>query len=383
MQQSARLLQHIDTSEHTALRLLEELVNINSHSRNCAGVNQVQDRVDSFMRALGLATERIEVSERGNCLRARTAAAGKPVLLLGHADTVHPPESSFQRFCRDGDILRGPGTLDMKGGLIVMLWALHALNTEGLLKRLPVQIFINSAEEDSNQHSVALVQAQAQLSRAALVFEWGRANDGVILRRKGVTSFCLRSAGKAAHSGNAHERGVNALVDLSSAVGELSALTDYSRGITVNVGTLSGGSAVNTVPDSAELKFEFRVENTADYREMTDRVRRIAQNPAVPGAVRTLIQLSSMPPMVETNESRQLYESFAAFAAQAGLGNSTHPGIVGGGSDANYTSGLGCPSIDGLGPFGEGAHTQDEYCLYSSLKKKTAHLALWLKSLTN
>ncbi len=381
MSASESLISWIQSSQEQAIGLLERLVSINSFTRNIAGVNQVQDILAAFLADLQMQVQRIPVAERGDILVASTrAAASRCILLVGHSDTVHPPESEFRRFTRANGRAFGPGVLDMKGGLVTMLWALKALAEMNRLHDIPIRVFINSDEEVGCPASHHIVESEAKKARAALVFEWGRVNDGIILRRKGVGSFLIKVSGKAVHAGNAHREGANAIVQLAHTITRLSALTDYAAGVTVNAGLIQGGSAVNTVPESAQASLDLRVERSEDYARVKETIERVATEIVVP---ETHVQIEAVffsPPMTESPESGALFESFRQFAAPAGLSYDKVPGILGGGSDANRTSAQGVPSIDGLGPFGEFAHSDKEYIVLDSLPKKMINLALWLAS---
>jgi glutamate carboxypeptidase len=378
------LLGTIDSTLDDALKLLEELVNLNTHTNNSAGVNRAQDRIEQFLSQLGLDVARKTVQGRGDLLIARTAeSAAKPILLLGHVDTVHPLNSPFTTFVRDGDRITGPGVLDMKGGLVVILWSLYVLKTHDLLRYIPLTVLVNSDEEIGSVGSRSHIEREAEAARAALVFEWGRTQDAIILRRKGVCIYEVTVRGRSAHSGNAHRSGANAIVQLAHTVGLISALTNYDRGLTVNVGLLQGGTAVNTVPDLASARFDVRLEHPEDVEAVRAKLAAIIDEVIVPGTRIELRELSSAPPMAETPESRELFESFRDKAQLANLSYEAYPGVIGGGSDANLTSAVGTPTIDGLGPFGDCAHSDREFVEVPSLTKKIANVVLWLADQTN
>ncbi|MBN8547949.1 MAG: M20 family metallopeptidase [Deltaproteobacteria bacterium] len=375
------LISWIQSTQEGAIELLEQLVSINTYTTNVAGVNKAQDVIANFLLSLGMQVQRVPVAARGDVLIANTPAAGeKSIVLVGHTDTVHPPDSPFQNFSRTKDRAFGPGVLDMKGGLVTFLWSLRALAEHKLLAAIPVSVFINSDEEIGCPDSHRLIEEAGRKSRAALVFEWGRTADGIILRRKGVGQFSISVRGKASHAGNAHREGANAILQLAHTITRLSTLTDYSRGVTVNVGLVQGGSASNTVPELASAALDLRVEKAEDFKRLSTAIMEIAADIVVPGTSVQIKADSFMPPMADSPESLALFESFRKFAAPAGLSYDQIPGILGGGSDANRTAYQGCPSIDGLGPFGEGAHSDKEYILLDSLPKKMINVALWLNA---
>ncbi len=379
------LLSFLNSTENTAIALLEELVNINSHTANAGGVSNVQSRIEAELRRLGMQIERHSRDGYGDLLIARTALASaqQPVLLLGHADTVYPTSSEQDRFVRDGDIARGPGVMDMKGGLATMIWALQALHSAALLDTIPVVVLINCDEETGSHAFRAKIEAEARAAHAVLVFEPGRPQDAIVTRRKGLGSWTISATGKASHAGNAHQEGQNAITALARSILKIEALTNYARGITLSVGMVSGGSAVNTVPEIAAAQFDVRATTAADYEEIRGALQQLAGIDPVTGAHISLIEYHYWPPMEESPASEALYESYRSHATAAGLSYGKFPTIVGGGSDGNITSGVGAPTIDGLGPYGEHPHSKDERVYLSSLKPKAANLALFLAGTLN
>jgi glutamate carboxypeptidase len=231
------------------LGLTRRWVEVNSYTSNIECVNQVGAMLrDAY--ALGpLALTTIPGGDAfGDHLIWRTAAPGAPILLIGHHDTVFPP-GHFEGWREDGNRATGPGALDMKGGLAIIRTALAALDDAGILSRLPVIVACVADEEVGSPTSAAHLRELATGAACALVFESGRANDMIITRRKGVGAMTVIAHGKAAHAGNNHVDGANAIWALSKFVDAAQALTDYGRGVTVNVGQFSGGTSKNTVPE--------------------------------------------------------------------------------------------------------------------------------------
>jgi glutamate carboxypeptidase len=305
-----------------------------------------------------------------------------PIALVGHLDTVFPP-GTFEGYRRDGDLARGPGVLDMKGGLVVVAWALKALAETGTLAMLPgLRLVIVADEEVGSPEGQSIIKGAIEGASGALVFEAGRKNDLVITRRKGTGAVTVTAHGKAAHAGNAHKEGANALWALAKLVDRAQALTDYDRGITVNVGKVTGGTSKNTVPDRAEALIDFRFETRADGEALVEALRNIAEQCAesVQG---TRIEIDggiARLPLERTEASMRLMESYGAAAKAAGLGNGEAP-LIGGGSDASTSHAMGIASIDGLGPRGIGFHTKDEQIEVRTLVQKAQALARFLASL--
>jgi glutamate carboxypeptidase len=305
--------------------------------------------------------------------------AARRTVLVGHHDTVFPP-GTFEGYQREGDIARGPGVLDMKGGLVAVRTALCALADAELLDALPVALICVADEEVGSPDSASFTAEHARGAHAALVFEAGRAHDAIITRRKGTGALHIRVQGKAAHAGNFHADGVNAIWALARIVDQVQALTRYEQGVTVNVGTIRGGSSKNTVPADAECEVDFRFERAADGAAMAGQVESIAR--AVCAQLDAQVSVSGgvrRPPLERTQASAALFAKYAAAAQAAGLGGG-EAGLLGGGSDANNVAALGVPAIDGLGPRGRGFHTHDEFIEVSSLSLRAQALVRFLCS---
>ena len=210
--------------------------------------------------------------------------AGAPVLLVGHFDTVFPP-GTFEGMRFDGDLLRGPGVLDMKGGLVVIAWALKAIaSTRGLASVPPLRLVVVSDEEVGSPEGAPLLRKVIDGCRAALVFESGRANDAIVTERKGVASAFVKATGKPAHAGNAYWEGVNALWAMSRFVDRAQGLSSKDAGVTVNVGLLSGGTSKNTVPAEAKADLDLRFPTKAAADTLWAQLHEAAAAHGVAGA---------------------------------------------------------------------------------------------------
>jgi glutamate carboxypeptidase len=364
---------------------LKALVEISSHTPNLAGNDAVADAYAALAQTLGRGALEARVvpsasGKYGRHVTMSTAAGRKDgaVVLIGHHDTVFP-EASFSGFKEDGTLLRGPGVLDMKGGLVVIAFALGALAEAGLVADVPVRVVSVSDEEVGSPEGKSLVLEAARGASASLVFESGRSNDAIITRRKGTGGVTVLATGKAAHAGNLHHEGKNAIWALAKFVDAAQRLTDYDRGVTVNVGKISGGIGKNTVPDRAEALLDFRFVETAHGRDLESALAQAASEAAqaVPGTTVTLTGGISRPPLQRTDASARLLREYGACAFAESLG-ADESALLGGGSDANTTASVGVPSIDGLGPRGKGFHTTDEYIERATLVPKTAALVRFL-----
>jgi glutamate carboxypeptidase len=367
---------------------LAELVSVNSFTENVEGGNAV-GRILSELFALegGLEASRIQ-SASGKYAdhivvsSLWTARSESSIALIGHLDTVFPP-GTFEGFKRDGDLARGPGVLDMKGGLVVVAWALRALAAAGVVSSLPsLRVVIVADEEVGSPEGQSILRESIQGAQAALVFEAGRKSDLVITRRKGTGAMTITAHGRAAHAGNAHKEGVNALWVLAKLVDRMQGLTDYGRGVTVNVGKITGGTSKNTVPDRAEALVDLRFETRADGEALIAKIEAAAREceAALPGSRIELGGGIARLPLERTTASAALMDAYGSAARAAGLGFGEAP-LIGGGSDASTSSAMGIASIDGLGPRGVGFHTHDEQIEVATLVQKAEALARYLVSL--
>ncbi len=382
---SAEAARWLDEQAKAMETALAELVEVNSFTENAEGGRKVGAMLEELYAIEGLESRRVPSTKFADHLvvsSAWTTMGQSPIALVGHLDTVFPP-GTFEGFKRDGDLARGPGVLDMKGGLVVVAWALKALAEVGALEELPgVRLVVVADEEVGSPEGQKVIQTAIDGARGALVFEAGRKNDLVITRRKGTGAVTLVAHGKAAHAGNAHKEGANALWALAKVVDRAQGLTDYPRGVTVNVGKITGGTSKNTVPDRAEALVDLRFETRADGEALVAALAKAAEEcaAAVPG---TRIEIEggiARLPLERTDASVKLMESYLDAAKLSGLGAGEAP-LIGGGSDASTSHAMGIASIDGLGPRGIGFHTKDEQIEIATLVLKAKALARFLASL--
>lgn len=378
----ARALAFLAEQQQPMEKLLAELVDISSHTPDLDGVTRVGKHFADAARGLchGVLQGGVVASPSGKAGAhvVLTTSGDGAVLLVGHHDTVFP-KAAFHGFREDGTLLRGPGVLDMKGGLVVMAYALAALAEAGVLAQIPVRLVSVSDEETGSLEGRQMVLEAAHAAACALVFESGRSNDQIVTRRKGIAGITVTAHGKAGHAGNAHKEGINAIWALSRFVDAAQKMTDYDRGITVNVGKFSGGIGKNTVPDRAEAMVDFRFLTAGDGEKVLAAMQAAAGEAAasVPGARLEVAGGISRVPLERTEASAALLAEYAACALASGLGADEAP-LIGGGSDANTVAALGVPAIDGLGPRGKGFHTVDEFIERATLLSKTEALIRFL-----
>jgi glutamate carboxypeptidase len=373
---TADALAWLDGQRTAMEELLRVLVEQGSFTKDRDGVAAVVELVAPRLAAAGLAVERIPSDAYGPHLAFRGPAAGAPVFLVGHTDTVFPP-GTFEGFRVDGDRAVGPGVFDMKGGIAVMLFGLAAAARAGLLARVPVAGMLVADEEAGSPESQPLLAARARGAEAALVFESGREGDRIVTRRKGVASLRVIAHGVAAHAGNAHADGRNAIWALARFVDRAQGLTDSARGLTVNVGTIAGGTTKNTVPDEARCEVDLRFETRAAQETLLAAIEAAARDAALPGTWLEVTPLASRAPLERSPSSAALAAEYGGCQRESGLG-AGETGLVGGGSDACTTAAAGVPSIDGLGPRGAGFHTHRETVELATLVPKAGALVRFL-----
>jgi glutamate carboxypeptidase len=378
----------------------QSLVECPSHTYAKRDVEAAYAAIDEMGRSLDLRRQLVSDDE-GRFADHRIFSSRqvrdneRALALVGHVDTVFPRSLGFLEFRRDppdsesgGDVVRGPGVLDMKSGLSAILFALQAVKRAApdTWRDLRFRFVCNSDEEVGSPSSAALFERLAPLTTMAMVFEGGRDADRVITRRKGGGRWELTVMGKAAHAGNDHVDGINAIHALALLIPKVEALTDYERGVTVNVGLIEGGTAKNTVPEQASCVVDTRFESKADADAVVTALRGIAVDPwrdvsVVPerlrGASVELRGRVTRLPLEASPTSQSLRSVYEGYAASVGLGIGEAP-LQGGGSDANLLSSHGVPSIDGLGPHGKFFHRVEEWSSLSSLRRRTQALACFL-----
>jgi glutamate carboxypeptidase len=310
----------------------------------------------------------------GNHLQVNFAGASqrKPLLLLGHFDTVHDLGTLQTMPWREHEgKLYGPGIFDMKAGIVQMMFALWALRQNaGELPR-PVIVFLVSDEEQGSASSRRITERLARRCAAVLVCEPSGPGGALKTARKGVGGFTLKVTGHAAHSGLDFEKGHSAILELAHQIHALSGLTDLKRGITLNVGVIRGGTRTNVVAAEAIAEVDLRVAHKSDGAVMERKVRLLrAINPKCTLHIEGGI---NRPPLERTKQVAALYEQAREVGRALGLKLSEI--AVGGGSDGNFTAGIGIPTLDGLGAVGDGAHAAHEHVIASELPHRAALLA--------
>jgi glutamate carboxypeptidase len=364
------------------LEKIEALVGVESPTEDREAVNRCVGLMEGWIQSIGGSSRRNRQKSAGDLLIGRfgpSRAAGKPLMLLGHLDTVWPlgtlARMPFR--VRNGRAW-GPGVLDMKGGVVMAMTALEVLAEAGQLRR-PVILLLNSDEETGSDHSRALTESLALQCSSVFVLEPGQGLEGAYkTARKGVGHYRLRVNGVAAHSGVDFAQGHSAIVELGRQIERASGFTDLGRGITVNAGVIGGGTRSNVVAAEAWAEFDVRIAKGGDAARVDRRFRRLR-----PVDRKCSLEITgglNRPPMERTAGTVALFRR--AKTAAAGLGFTLQEAATGGGSDGNFTSALGIPTLDGMGAVGEGAHADHESILLDELVPRTALLAAMIGELS-
>lgn len=360
------------------LALLRELIEIESPSTDAGAVAALAARIARELEGVGLRAELLPVDGAGPILRARLPGAlERPVMLLGHLDTVWPVGTLATRPIRvEGDRLFGAGSYDMKAGLVVVLFALRLLRDAG--RPAPVTVFFTPLEEVGGDHYREVMEAEMRGSRAVLDFEPAWPGGAVKTARKGSGSYLITAHGKASHAGADLALGANAILEIARQVERLSGLTDPAGGASVNVGVIAGGVRPNVVPDRAEIEVDVRYRTMAEGERLDAAVRSLS--PSVAGVTLEISGGLHCPPLERAPHVLSVYEK--ARAAAADLGLDLQETATGGASEASYAGALGVPTLDGLGADGDGAHAEHEHVLLSSLPERAALTAGLIERLT-
>jgi glutamate carboxypeptidase len=331
------------------------------------------------LEVAGFVTRRLRGEGTGEHLFARPRARrrhGGHQLVVGHVDTVWPLGTVREmRVGRDDGNYCGPGSYDMKGGLVQLVFALAALHDLGLTPSIDPVVFVNSDEEIGSVHSRRYIRLLARGAARAFVLEPPAAPTGSLkTSRKGVERFEVVVRGRAAHAGTSPEEGVSAILELAHQVERLFALSDPEHGVTVNVGAIDGGLRANVIAPEATALVDVRAPTEERAEAVAHAIRSL--RPARPGTSIVVRSDSGRPPMPATKRNRALFRRAQRLARGLGLRIDEAP-LAGGASDANLTSEL-TATLDGLGAVGDGAHAPDEHVVISALPERAALLAVLL-----
>ena len=365
------LLDWLDTQHDAMVDLLRRCVDLDSGSYDKLGIDAVGQVLSDFLRLHGVTIDTLPQANHGDCLDARVpwdgpaGNAGGHVLLLGHRDTVfRDGEASRRPFSiRDGRAY-GPGVADMKAGLVMNAFVLAAFAKFGG-SPAPLRGLFTGDEEIGSPEGRPVIEAAARGARAVFNSEPGRPSGNVVTGRKGGVFMALHVTGRPAHSGGNFKEGISAIEELARKIQAIHALTDLERGLTLNVGLVSGGQSVNTVAPSADCQIDLRYVEPADRDRMVDAIDAITAHASVPGTSAQLTIMGEFNPLTQSPAAKRLFDAYVTAAAANGLAVSGE--FTGGCADSGFTAAVGVPTICAVGPVGGSAHTPYEWLDVASL----------------
>lgn len=345
--------------------LLKQLIETESPSQDRSAVNRVGDLVAEHALKLGATVELIQNVETGDHVLSKWGSGDDGILLLCHMDTVFPIGTLAKMPYREADgKIFGPGTLDMKAGIVIALAAIEDAQKAGLTR--PLTLLCTSDEEIGSLSSRDLIQTLARESSLVLVLEGALLDGSLKTWRKGVGEFWVKVKGRAAHAGGDHEKGRNAIEEMAHQVIAIQNLTDYSKQTTLNVGVIEGGTVSNVVPEEAVIQVDVRVMQPGEWERLEIEMNKL--KPVLEGTSLEITGGLNRPPMPFDATMKATFEKAKSIAA--GIGIELKAGGTGGASDANFVAPLEIAVLDGLGAVGEGYHSEREYILENCLDEK-------------
>jgi glutamate carboxypeptidase len=368
--------QYVQDHLQRYLKELSDLCAIDSGTYDKAGVDRVALSLQEHMRGLGMEVSLYEQEKWGNDLYGILRGTGQgKVTVLGHIDTVYPVGTAAARPVQvQGNKVLGPGVYDMKGCVLSAVYAIEALLAQDFHDFGEIHFLCVTDEEISERHSKNLIWQACQDSQGVLVLEGARENGDLVSARKGGSWYKLSAHGHCAHAGVEPEKGRNAIVELAHQIMQFQSLNGWREGVTINVGCISGGTVPNVVPDYAEVSLDLRFLRNVDRYDTEQRWHEMMQNQSVPGVeLKLACDPGSKNPMECTPQCLDLVHTAQHIAQQ--LGFEVNHAATGGISDANYASGFGLPTLDGLGPIGDLDHSPNEYIELDSIAPRAALVA--------
>lgn len=377
----AQILGWLADQRQAMIDQLRLLVDTDSGSYDKEGVDRVGSHIRDFLVKAGLSCETIRNERYGDGIRATLGEPDeqrRPILLMGHRDTVFPKGEAQRRpFRIEGGYAYGPGVADMKAGLVMNSFVLAAFARFG--EPGPLVGLYTSDEEIASPSSRALIEQEARRARAVFNAEPGRPNGNVVTGRKGGVFMRMDIQGVPAHSGVNFEQGISAIEELARKVTAIHALTDLARGITVNVGLVSGGQSVNTVAPNARAEIDLRYIDPMNRDSVVAEIEKIVATPFVAGSTASLQILGEFVPLVPTEASRRLFDLYADCASRLGL--KVGEEFTGGCADSGFAAAMGAPTVCATGPCGAKAHSPDEYLDVETIVPRAQALALSILAL--
>jgi len=362
-------------------QFLKTLVETESPSHDKAAVDRVGAIVAKEARKLGAQVDVIHNDETGDHVLARYESSspsgrgqGEGILILCHLDTVFPLGTVQKTPYREEDEkIFGPGTLDMKAGIVIAFAAIEQAQKHGLKR--PITLLCTSDEEIGSHTSRALIESLAMEAALVLVMEGALLDGSLKTWRKGVGEFWIKTKGRAAHAGGAHQDGRNAIEEMAHQVIAIQKLTDYSKETTLNVGVIQGGTVSNVVPEKAVIQVDVRVMQPGEWERLESEISKL--EPVLEGTSIEVTGGLNRPPMPYDDMMKSTFEKAKSIASK--LGMELTAGGTGGASDGNFVASLGIPLLDGMGAVGEGYHSEREYIFAESIEQKAKLIAALIR----
>jgi glutamate carboxypeptidase len=370
----------LESKRQEQLQLLIDICNQNSYSFNRSGVEKVAAVLHDHIKDILPVHESDSQTKFADNHVYRVRKAEKYIYLVGHMDTVFPPEHPFQSCTLDDDILRGPGTGDMKGGLVVILYALKALQHIGMLSDFPISVIFNSDEEVGSKTSYQLFEREREKAMMCLVTECAGFNNEVVISRNGKLGARIRSYGKARHVGLDTNEKSSAILEIAHKTIALEALNNTIPDFSLNIGKIEGGLGPATIPAEATGYIDMRWKDESSKNIILKRIEEIMSKNHQSDCFSEFEILNSRPAMPYTGRNSELIELLKQTGRE--LGQQILTEHRRGTSDANFFGSYNIPTLDGLGPFSEHDHTENEYVRISSLFERTLLFAAFLLKCT-
>lgn len=383
MEDVVQLFDKVDQNREAMVDTWKLLVDRDCGSGNKAGVDGVGRDVRDFLEKCGFKVWFHEYEKAGNMLVAEYGDASKPfIVLTGHMDTVFGDGTAAARpfTIKDGKVT-GPGVLDMKGGVTILLYAVRFLLEAGY-NRYRIKIILAGDEEVAHGNSTASADYEKEAKGAVMGFnlETGFVDNSVVIERKGVAQYLFEVDGVGAHAGNNPEDGRSAVEELAHKILDIQAETDWQEGTTVNCGVIAGGTVANAVPEHAWVKVDVRFKTTAGMERIEKAFQKIAKKQYVESTTTCCKKLVVFPPMERLESSEKLFERAEAIAGKYGFPKAKAI-AVGGGSDSAHLTACGIPTLCALGVRGQFNHTEREWAEEESLFERTKLLMALLSEL--
>lgn len=359
------------------LELLRVLVEAESPTSDVSLCKALANRIVEWARGEGAEVKTVSGGHRGPHVVAKWPGIGVRNLVIMHYDTVWPAGTIKDwPFEKDGDIVRGPGVLDMKGGVAGFMLAVERIRALGLAFNGPTTALFTSDEELGSETSRDLLITEAQRHDRCYCLEPGVDPFSLRMERKGAGGYEIRFRGIPAHAGNAPEQGASAILEMARFALATEALNDFEQGVSVNIGTIEGGSTANVIPEYAAAEIDVRVWTSEQAEEVNAAL--VSYQPEDSRVSYVMKPVHSRPPLVPTSGNRALFE--VAQRAASEIMRDLGWAAVGGGSDGSFTSQAGCPTLDGMGACGDGLHAAHEHLRLADSVDKAALLGLLLTS---